>query len=383
MWITILFLWITIGLFYLVLLLFYVLAWLNENSREDQLKAYKPKDFVTVVVPARNEASNIKSCLISICQQNYPQFLYEIILVDDFSEDDTVNIAESLNISNLRIIKLADHFKSHDEITAHKKTAIAKAIEQGKGTFIITTDADCIVPSNWLHSMIGFMETKDFVFVTGPVYFEPNKTLLQKILALDFCGMMVTTGASVFSGLSNMSNGANLTYRRSAFYEVEGFKGIDHVASGDDLLLMEKMSNHFGKARVGFLKSTEASVQTLPPEDFKAFVNQRIRWTSKSTAYQDTKIKTILTLVWLSVFFLCLSGLLSIFFPSFRKVFFIQLGLKMLADFILLYTGTRFFRQRQLLWLFLPAEIFHTLYILLIGFLGNFKKYEWKGRTVK
>ena len=136
--------------------------------------------------------------------------MYEIFLIDDFSEDKTVEIAQSLDYENLKILKLNDYFNSHEEITAHKKTAISIAIGESRGEVILTTDADCIVPPNWIQSIVGYMETEDLVFVTGPVYFMPNTTLLQKILALDFCGMMVSTGDSVFSGLSNMSNGANL-----------------------------------------------------------------------------------------------------------------------------------------------------------------------------
>lgn len=376
------FLCISLSIIYSVLLIIYVFWWSKLNNK-NFLNNYKSNKYVTIVVPARNEEANIDACLSTLFAQNYPQNLYEVILVNDFSEDNTLDIANSFIIKGLKVIDLKNHFSSHESITAHKKTALALAIAQSRGEVILTTDADCLLPPNWIKTMLAPFHKSEVVFVTGPVVFDPNITFLQKIVALDFCGMMVTTGASVISGLSNMSNGANLGYLKSAFETVNGFEGINHLASGDDLLLMEKMTKHYGMDKVAFVKSKEAVVSTLPPENLNAFINQRIRWASKSTAYSDVKIKSILILVWLSVFCILLNGLLSIFYTSLINVLMIQLLLKIIADFILLWTGTHFFKKNRLLWLFLPAQIFHILYIVSIGFLGNIKKYEWKGRVVR
>lgn len=107
---------------------------------------------------------------------------------------------------------------------------------------------------------------------------------------IDFVSLQGITAASVSAGFHAMCNGANLAYRKDVFYRVNGFKGIDNIASGDDMLLMNKIKHEFPNA-IGFLFSKDAIVSTSPMPDWKAFFNQRIRWASKADKYKD---KTVL-----------------------------------------------------------------------------------------
>jgi len=330
------------------------------------------------VVSARNESANIEICLKSILKQNYPKNLFEVWLIDDHSDDDTLEISRKIAASNLRILSLKDLGGTG------KKRAITMAIERTKAQLVVTTDADCVVSANWLKTLAGFYEQNEVKFFTGPVVFEPCQSVLQKIWALDFIGMMGITGASVFKGWSNMSNGANLAYERAAFLAVDGFKGIDQIASGDDLLLMEKIARHFPN-QVAFVKSREAIVKTLPPENMRHFLQQRIRWTSKSQFYQDWKITTILGLVWLfNVSIIVSFTLFLLGYPQLGMWICGQLFCKFLVDWIFLKSCMDFFKEKsKLLWLFLPTQFFQIPYIVWVGLVGNLgRKYEWKGRKV-
>ncbi len=369
--------WITLTFFYIFLLFSYFLAWKKLKVWQNPIDCVNQTQ-IAVIVPARNESANIEDCLKSILQQNYPTNLFEVWLVDDHSTDDTLNLANGIDATNLRILSLAALGGSG------KKIAITQAIQQTKATLIVTTDADCVVSADWLKTLACFYEQNEVKLFTGPVIFEPTPSLLQKIWSLDFIGMMGITGASVSKDWSNMSNGANLAYEREAFWAVEGFKGIDQIASGDDLLLMEKIARYFPN-QVAFLKSPDAIVKTLPPENMRHFLQQRIRWASKSRFYQDWKITTILGLVWLfNVSIIVSFTLFLLGYPQFGMWISGQLLGKFLVDWIFLKSCMRFFTKKsKLLWLFLPTQLFQIPYIVWVGLVGNLgRKYEWKGRRV-
>ena len=139
----------------------------------NQIEQVRPEQSATqftVIIPARNEAANIKACVDSILNQDYPTDAFEIIVIDDFSEDDTAFIVEALHQqhANVHLLKLADYFKPH-ELTAFKKKAIEKAVSHAKGDWIITTDADCKVPTHWLSLYHAYIVKERPVFVAAPV----------------------------------------------------------------------------------------------------------------------------------------------------------------------------------------------------------------------
>jgi cellulose synthase/poly-beta-1,6-N-acetylglucosamine synthase-like glycosyltransferase len=180
-----------------------------------------------------------------------------------------------------------------------------------------------------------------------------------------------------------MCNGANLAYEKALFHEVGGFKGIDHVASGDDMLLMQKIAR-FHPDALGFLKNPAATVLTKAKPTISDFMSQRLRWASKSSSY--TEVFTVLQLV--MVFAFCwnilLSLCLSIVYAPILLLFLLQFASKSVADYLFLRTMARFFNREDLMRPFLTPQYMHVLYIIVVGSLANFKKtYQWKGRTVK
>ena len=178
-----------------------------------------------------------------------------------------------------------------------------------------------------------------------------------------------------------MWNGANLAYSKKVFNEVGGFKGIDHIASGDDMLLMHKIFSLYPQ-KVLFIKSPEVIVQTQPAPTLKAFINQRIRWASKADKYDDKRIFAVLLLVYF--FNLWLMGLMiaSIFFTSIFYYTFILIVAKTLVELLFLFPVATFFSNSKLLYYFPFAQPFHILYTVVAGWLGRFGSYSWKGRHV-
>ncbi|HJS53846.1 MAG TPA: glycosyltransferase family 2 protein, partial [Chitinophagaceae bacterium] len=247
---------------------------------------------------------------------------------------------------------------------------------------IVTTDADCIVKESWLKTMAAFKEETGSVFIAAPVTMQHNSGLLQIFQTLDFLVLQGITAASVQKRIHNMCNGANLAYERKTFFEVGGFTGIDHIASGDDMLLMQKISQHL-PGKISYLLSKDAIVTTQTAKTWKEFFSQRIRWASKATDYNDIKIFSALFLVY---FFNC--SLLALLIAGFwvHSLWWSFSGVVIVKTFIeytFIYPVARFYDKQNLLVLFPFFQPLHIIYTVIAGWLGVFGSFEWKGRRVK
>jgi len=332
----------------------------------------------SIVIPARNESANIKACIDSILAQNYSKSDFEVIVIDDFSEDDTAFIVSSMQAlhENVRLLKLSDFFKQ-DEIQSFKKKAIEKAVVHAKGDWIITTDADCIVPPNWLSLYYQYIIKESPVFVAAPVMFIPEKTVLNTFQVLDFLALQGITAAAVGAGKHSMSNGANLAFEKSAFIAVGGYQGVDQIASGDDMFLMHKMKKTLSN-RIGYLFHPDAIVLTKAMPYWKDLIMQRIRWSSKARFYDDESIFWVLLLVYLYNFvflILLLSGQ--------YQLLCISLAFKTFFELYFLDSVSRFFKLQPSLQYFILFQPLHIAYTIIAGLFGQVKTYTWKGRRVK
>lgn len=375
---------LTVGLslFYVLIISIYLYGWKKVLIWEIP-KYFKPKTKISILIPARNEAENILKCLDSILNQNYPKELFEVIVLDDFSTDNTVSLVlGKSNISNIKLLKLAD-FLNEKDTQSFKKKAIEIGIRHSNGELILTTDADCKVPGNWLNYIASFYEKKEVKFIAAPVNFYGEKSIFERFQSLDFMGMMCVTGAGIRLQLGNMCNGANLAYEKSAFYEVGGFEGINQIASGDDMLLMQKIAKEY-PSKIGFLKNRKATVLTEAKPTIQSFLSQRIRWASKSTSYKEWRVTFILGMV----FLFCSNIVFSLFLIPFLGIFAVkffagQMLLKLIVDFIFLGKMADFFNRKDLMKVYFSSQFLHVIYIVVVGILGNLvKKYEWKGRRV-
>ena len=347
----------------------------------NQIEQVRPEQSATqftVIIPARNEAANIKACVDSILNQDYPAAAFEIIVIDDFSEDDTAFIVHALSqqYPQLRLLKLADHCKE-GETLAYKKKAIEIAVAQAKGDWILTTDADCIVPSRWLLLYNAYIHQHQPCFVAAPVMFIKTAGILNQFQVLDFLALQGITAAAVGAGKHSMSNGANLGFEKAAFIAVGGYQGVDHIASGDDMFLMHKMKQTLHKP-VGYLFHPDAIVLTAAMDTWKGFIMQRIRWASKARYYDDHSITMVLTLVYLfNLSFICLALMGS------WSTLLIALAFKTFFELFFLDPVAKFFQLQPELKYFVFYQPIHIVYNIAAGLFGQLKTYSWKGRKVK
>jgi glycosyltransferase involved in cell wall biosynthesis len=370
---------------YLIMVLYFLLNWLKLKKVE--ATSVVKEVSVTIVVPVRNEEKGIKACVESLFNQTYPKHLFEVIVVDDYSTDDTRKIVRELNIPALRLFDLQQYLGARGEKKPNKKEAISIGIKNAQGDLIITTDGDCVRSENWLQTMVSFFVSHNYKLVTAPVLIKPAYTPLQLLQQADVMALMGITGATIYAHKPTMCSGANLMYAKETFHALEGFKGNNDVPSGDDIFLMQKVLEKYPNG-IGFVKNYDAAVFTQPEKGIFSFLGQRIRWVGKSVGYANWWVKLMLYFTY--IFNVLVIGVLSYsLFDFYRTNDIIRLlpgavafFTKLIADLLFCIPVFYFFKRLWLLLIFPFIEIQHILYIIFIGILGLSGRYRWRGRRV-
>jgi cellulose synthase/poly-beta-1,6-N-acetylglucosamine synthase-like glycosyltransferase len=343
-----------------------------KNIGKSKKRTNEVNEFITIIIPFKNESKNIINNLKSIENLKYDKLKYEVIYVDDNSTDDSfIKLSNEIKSQNIRILKISEINQSG------KKKAIKYAIDNCKGEIIFTTDADCIVPENWISKTLELFDNKT-AFVSGIVKFKDGMGILKKIQQLEFAGLILVGGGLINAGYPTICSAANLAFRKSVFYEVGGYDDNFHITSGDDELLMQKIAKN-KNYEVKFLFDKDAVVVTSPNSSLKDFYYQRVRWASKGLHYNN---------IWLIIFLI----IIYLFFVSFPIQLLLGLFVNKVYILTLLLTFTiKIILERQILqhgknvlfngintFTLLLAEFLHIPYIITAGLMGTFGKFKWK-----
>lgn len=331
--------------------------------------------YFSIVISARNEAENIEDCITQIINQNYPKDNFELIVVDDNSDDDTYDIAFSvLKDSGLsyQLIKQIHH--------KGKKYNISEAIKISKGSIIITTDADVIFrTSNWLNTISNYFNTFSPNMLVMPIDYESNPGFLNYFQIIENIALTAITAG--YCGIKKpfMCNGANLAFKKSVFEQVNGYQSHLSISSGEDVFLLEEVkkvdsnSIHYGLLKDLIVKTK--TINTMP-----AFLKQRIRWAYKSK-YNPNFINLF------SGFVIVTANLLIVrlFFAILTKsgsvpYLLIFIIVKFVIDFLLVFLASKFLGRIKFIWWFIPFEIIYWMYVLIVGTSSLFLKPNWKGK---
>jgi len=353
--------------------------WDRLHNSNYKLHSRTEHQFISIIIIARNEEQNISDCLSSIQQNTYPENKFEIILVDDHSTDETVRRASRLNIKQLKILHLAD-FDDLKDKSSYKKAGIQYALKKARGEIIVCTDADCIIPRNWLAYVDFGMQQALIKMLVMPIYFMPQKSILNRFQSVDMMATMAFTGYGIQSKQFYSANGANIAVRKSIYSEVNLHT---EFASGDDMFLVQEVSRLYPDG-VKFIKSKQVLVKTKAESNWTALLKQRKRWATKSKAYSTNALYKIQTSIFIFNFIIVTNLLLGFAFNSlFLFICLFQLLIKGIMDFLLLKNMSEFFNQREALKLYILSFLLFTPYIILMGGFALFgKSYHWKGRQV-
>ncbi len=350
-----------LGLGYGLLLLVYTLGWWRLPYFCPNIGAQPSLKF-TVLLPFHNEEAHIIACLTALAGQDYPQHLHEILLLDDGSTDRSPEQVAAWLVMhpnpNIRLVRLPK---------MGKKAALAHGIAQATGTHIACTDADCVPPMAWLRYLAAaFEERPETRLVAGPVVFHREQGFVEWFQSLDLLGLMCVTGSGIHWGWQRMANGANMAYEKAAFEAVGGYTGNEHIASGDDLFLVQKIARRW-PAGIFFLKNRAAAMPTLAMPNWARLVRQRIRWGSKNAALPEWPVRLSLLLVFVVCWAIIFLGVGALFFLHWVAPFCWLLGAKLVFDGCFLGNMAVFFKKTKAMRWFLPAQIAHILYVAVIG----------------
>jgi len=361
------YIYIVVAFFYFALIAAYIEGWNKILAFKTEKKSITT--FVSILIAVRNEEKNIAQLLKCLTNQKFPTNNFEIIIINDHSEDDTAEIILefSRKFENIKLIQLSGN-------NCGKKQALAEGIKQAKGQLIITTDADCTMNSNWLSTIVSYYEKFRPKMLISPVVYQPDKHFFEAIQALELLSLVGSGAGAAGINRATMCNGANLAFEKSVYFEFTDSLN-EKIASGDDVFLMLNIKKKH-PSRIQFLKSSDAIVQTCSQPNLSGFVQQRKRWTSKAKAYRDAELVFVSVLVYLTNLLI----FIGFFIPALFKSFLVLFCVKAFIDFVFLMQITHFFKKFYLMKWFLPLQFLYPVYICIVGFWGLCGSFEWKNR---
>jgi len=272
----------------------------STKHEETRLKKHIP---VSVIICAKNEADNLKKNLPLVLDQDYSNF--EIVLVNDSSSDDTLEIMEEFkaNHSNIKLVNV----KTNETFWGNKKYALTLGIKASSHNFLVFTDADCEPASHkWLaHLSSNFSNEKSIILGYG-AYAKKSFSLLNKLIRFE----TVMTALQYFSyanlGSAYMGVGRNMAYRKVLFFNNSGFKNHIHLKSGDDDLFINEVAN---SKNIATVVTQESFTVSEAKTTFKDWVLQKRRHISTAHFYK-TKHQIFLGLFYSSQLLFWVLGIL-------------------------------------------------------------------------
>jgi cellulose synthase/poly-beta-1,6-N-acetylglucosamine synthase-like glycosyltransferase len=354
--------------FYSLMMIAFAIAFITNKVSEN---IQNSSEFVSVIIACRNEEANISHLIESLLQQKYTQN-FEIIIVNDHSEDKTLEIIRHYNDSRIKLLELPDNMLG-------KKSALRFGVLNSIGTVLLFTDADCIVPINWIKNMTKAMLTSNAEMLCGPVVFKENKSIFNKLFRLEFMSLTGSGAAGFFIKHPFMCNGANYAIYKSCY-----LKSVDKIndkySSGDDVFLLHEISKN---KSAYFVKNKNTTVITNAPENLKAFFSQRIRWASKTTGYTHTFAITVAILTFITSIILITLPLAAMFYSELWFLLLLIFISKTIVDITFLLPVSKFYDEPKLTFLVPLLQVFYPFYIVITAVFSLFYKPNWKGRRIK
>lgn len=268
------------------------LTWGLIRLRRPDRSMLRPR--VTVVVPMHNEQSCVDETLRALHEQDY-QGEWELVCVDDRSDDATAQIVRKWAGTDPRI-RLVQVERTEPAVPSPKKRALARGLDGAFGEILITTDADCQPPSHWISSLVAcFGEGVDVV--QGPKHCLGDGRSVHRYQRLEMLAFVAAEAAGFALGKPFLASAPSLAYRASIYRKSGGFHGLEGLVSGDDDMLVHRMVAAGG--RPAYAMDPSISVPTHPADTWRQALNQRARWASNGSRYENPAYVALLVGVFL------------------------------------------------------------------------------------
>ena len=259
---------------YTLRMLYFAIGARKENRKKRFNMASGKEKMVTIVVPARNEEARIEDCIRSIARNKYPQDKFEIIAVNDRSEDETGQLLESLKreIPNLIVIH-NDQTKAIRNLQG-KPGALQLAINSCHGEIILMTDADCTVGESWIRSHAETFENSN-LGITAAYTNIIGSNPFSKIQAVEWLYLHTMAIGGMGYGQPLSCYGNNISLSKEKFDKIGGYSALKFSIT-EDLAMLQAMHRHGYDTR--HLSDESSSINTYANKTLKEYFNQHHRW---------------------------------------------------------------------------------------------------------
>ncbi len=339
--------------------------------------------FVSIVVPARNEENNIAHCLISLSKSQYPIDKYEIVIVNDRSSDNTLEVINSLKfqIPNLKIVNITDDSQKGN--LRGKPGASQAGIDVADGEFILMTDADCFVPKTWVRRVVNEFQNPNTHLVCSYTTVD-GKNPFEIVQSVEWIYSNTLARGGVGLGKVIGCFGNNLSVRKSTFEKLGGYRKIPFTVT-EDLSLMKAIDEsnfdesniNKNKSKIRYICDTMAVIETSPCKTFAEYIEQHKRWAMGGRALGWKAFVLVFTSLslWAGIF-------LSLINFKFHLAA-LLITLRVVCDiWIILPTLNKIKYTYLKSWL-VPSIMFFMLIELIIPFTLFSNKIVWKNQVFK
>jgi len=327
--------------------------------------------LISIIIPFRNETSRIATLIKTLQNQIDGQENIEVILVNDHSTDDGNEM-----VNKWLELNAGEQFKLEQNSGIGKKAALTTGIRAAKGDWIITLDADVTPPDNWSIFIQKVCASAKCDLVILPVEIKPTVGFLQKLEALEFTVLQGITFSYASSGKPILANGAHLAFTKRAFFLVNGYESHSRVASGDDIYFLEEINQH-EDLTVGYAFYDDMRMATLPSENFRSLLHQKIRWGRKTSTFKSQEIKLLGALILVANF-----SLFILAFSGYWKLFLLAFIVKSISDLYLVFFPMSVYAKRNLLGFIPLFMLVYPFYIIFVSAAAVFINPKWKGRSI-
>lgn len=364
---------IIISLFVLFLYVFQIRRWLSRWEGTPEFVPVSNTDTaISVVIAFRNEIKNLPPLLASLEKQIYPAALFEVILVDDNSDDGSDEIVKGFcrEHSNFKYLL--------NSLQPGKKSSLSVGIHSAVNELIVTTDADAIVPQEWLMTISNFYCSSYPDFIIGLTDIRSSSGFTARFFEAEFLSLIASGACAVASEKPIFCNGANLAFTKS-FYSKNSQFVRNSVASGDDTFLLHSAKK--SGSRICLLKSAKSVVRVKQPPGVDEFFHQHKRWVSKSRYYND---KDIIIIALLVLAMNIITGASLLMLVIWRQwIFLVLAAIKMVVDYQLVSGFYSYYRRRLTITDFILFSLIYPYYVVITASSGILTGYSWKGRFYK
>ncbi|MCW3463344.1 glycosyltransferase [Chitinophaga nivalis] len=324
-----------------------------------------PDSPFSVIICAKDEELNLQKNLPGVLQQRYHHHMkpeYEVIVVNDNSEDDTKYYLRSIErgYPHYRQIEI----KQPAKFIPGKKYPLSIGLKGAQYDHVLLTDADCKPGStHWLSLMSqGFSHEKEIVLGYGAYHKKPG--LLNKIIRYEtFFGALQHLSFAM-SGMPYMGVGRNLAYKRELFFRHKGFTSHQHIPGGDDDLFVNTAAN---RRNVGVVIDKLAFTYSEPKMSWSSWFRQKTRHMSTGKHYRFGH-KFVLGLFSLTHFLFYPAFIGALFFPPPIRWYILGIfASKVLVQSVITYLAMRKLDESDLFKLSWLMDILMVLYYLLFA----------------